>query len=242
MVYYYSLDRGYRPFDNVHSCKAPYRIGCFSSLQTLTDIDATQADDTIVVREIGKLKKLKKLGVIKLRKEDGKDLCVSLTKLTGLETLYIVSKDEDEILDLVDPLSPTPSIRSLELRGRLLKVPQWIPSLQGLTRMLYDPLESLQHLPNLVYLELSHAYEGKTLCFKATGFQRLKKLWIVGLNGLELVKVEEGSMPFLQELYMWDCKLLEEVPSGIEHLTNLQYIDFSDMSEGFVRTLENQKE
>ncbi|KAI3456959.1 hypothetical protein Pfo_013622 [Paulownia fortunei] len=249
MVYFYISHRGYRPFDNVHSCKAPYRIGRLSSLQTLSDIEATQADGTTIVREIGKLTQLKKLGVMKLRKEDGKDLCTSLTKLTGLESLHIASNEEDEILDLQDPVSPTPPIISLELRGRLLKVPPWIPSLQGLTKLLLrwsrindDPLESLQHLPNLMYLELCHAYEGNGLCFKAAGFQRLKKLWLIRLNGLKLVRVEEGSMPFLQELYMWDCKLVEELSSGIELLTNLQYIDFSDMSEEFVTTLEKQKE
>lgn len=249
LVYHYRIERGFRYFNNVHSFKAPYRIGCLSFLQSLVDIDATPADDTTIVREIGRLQQLKELGIMKLREEDGKDLCISLTKLMSLETLYIASRDEDEILDLLDAVSPAPPIRSLELRGRLLKVPQWITSLQGLTRLILkwsriddDPLESFQYLPNLMYLELCHAYQGSSLCFKAPGFQRLKKLMIIKLNALERLRVDEGSMPILQELCVWGCKAMDEVPSGIEHLRDLQYADFSDMSEVFVRALEKQKE
>ncbi|KAL0362800.1 UNVERIFIED_CONTAM: Tryptophan synthase beta chain 2, chloroplastic [Sesamum calycinum] len=61
-----------------------------------------------------------------------------------------------------------------------------------------DPTESLQHLPNLRFLELDLAYEGDRLCRKSAGFQRLKKLLLVRLNGLKSVEIEEGSMPFLQ--------------------------------------------
>ncbi|KAG8386161.1 hypothetical protein BUALT_Bualt03G0120300 [Buddleja alternifolia] len=249
LVYYYRSRRSYRPFDDVRGCKAPYRIGCLSSLQTLLGIEATEAEDTTIVMEIGRLTQLKKLGIMKLRKDDGPDLCISLTKLTGLQELHITSNEEDEIMDLQYPLSPTPPITSLHLRGPLKKVPKWILSLHGLTRLLLrssrinddDPLESLQYLPNLLEFELCHAYEGTRLWFKAAGFEKLKKIWLVRLNQLTWVKVEKGSMPFLQEMYMWNCKLVEEVPLGIEHLTNLECIDFTDMSEGFVTTLEKQK-
>ncbi|KAG8386109.1 hypothetical protein BUALT_Bualt03G0114800 [Buddleja alternifolia] len=217
---------------------------------TLSDIEATQAEDTTIAREIGKLIQLKKLGIMKLKREDGKDVCISLAKLTNLQSLHIASNEENEIMDLQYPVSPAPPIRSLELRGRLEKVPQWIPSLHGLTKLLLrwsrinddDPLESLQYLPNLMVLELCHAYEGDGLRFKAAGFEKLKKIWLIRLSRLRCVKTEKGSVSFLQELYMWDCKLVEEVPFGIEHLTNLECIDFTDMSEGFVTTLEKQKE
>ncbi|KAG8379320.1 hypothetical protein BUALT_Bualt07G0076100 [Buddleja alternifolia] len=248
-VHCYRGQRGSRLFDDVRGCKAPYRIGCLSSLQTLLGIEATQAEDTTIVKEIGKLTQLKKLGIMKLRKEDGLDLCLSLTKLASLHELLIASNQEDEIMDLQYPMSPAPPITLLHLRGPLQKVPEWIPSLHGLTkltlgwsRIIDDPLESLQYLPNLLDLELWHAYEGKGLWFKAAGFEKLKKIWLLRLNQLRCVKVEKGSMPFLQELCMWDCKLVEEVLLGIEHLTNLECITFTDMSEGFVTTLEKQKE
>ncbi|KAG8375193.1 hypothetical protein BUALT_Bualt10G0074800 [Buddleja alternifolia] len=223
LVYHYQSHRSYWAFENVRSCKAPYRIGCFSSLQTLLGIEATQAGDTTIVKEIGKLTQLRTLGIMKLRKEDGPGLCISLTKLTSLHELYISSNQEREIIDLQYSMSPTPPITILTLIND-------------------DPLESLHYLPNLLELELLHVYEGEGLWFKASGFEKLKKIWIIRLNQLRWVKVEKGSMPFLQEMYMWNCKLVEEVPLGIEHLTNLECINFTDMSEGFVTTLEKQKE
>ncbi|KAL0458734.1 UNVERIFIED_CONTAM: hypothetical protein Slati_0500600 [Sesamum latifolium] len=78
-------------------------------------------------------------------------------------------------MDLQYPQSPTPPFRWLELRGRLLKVPEWIPSLQGLTglhlrwsKINEDPTESLQHLPNLRFLELDLAYEDMSETFIQT--------------------------------------------------------------------------
>ncbi|KAL0320562.1 UNVERIFIED_CONTAM: hypothetical protein Sradi_5317700 [Sesamum radiatum] len=147
------------------------------------------------------------------------------------------------------PVCPTPPLETLELRGRLRELPEWLPALHGLTRLYLrwsriknDPLISLQNLPYLMEFELSHAYEGDKLCFGASGFQKLKKLWLLSLNRLRLVIVEKGSMPLLQELYMSGCKSMEEVPSGMQHLASLQYMDFSDMAEGFVTKIESQRE
>ncbi|XP_073155802.1 disease resistance protein RPM1-like [Henckelia pumila] len=72
--------------------KAPYSIGCnLTCLQKLCFIDADEAADGIkIVREIGKLTQLPRLGITKLRREDGKDLCSSLGKLTKLRTLLFI--------------------------------------------------------------------------------------------------------------------------------------------------------
>ncbi|KAL2247420.1 disease resistance protein RPM1-like [Sesamum indicum] len=250
LLYSNKKSRGYRPFDDVQSFQAPYKIGCLSALQNLSDIEATQAgEDTSIVREIGELTEMRSLGIKKLKKEDGKDLCSSLAKLTNLRSLYVASTAEDEIIDMQYPVYPTPPLETLELRGRLRELPEWLPALHGLTRlylrwsrMKHDPLNSLQDLPYLMEFELSHAYEGDRLCFRASGFQRLKKLWLLSLNRLRLVIVEKGCMPLLQELYMSGCRSLEEVPSGIQHLGSLQHMDFSDMAEGFVTKIESQRE
>ncbi|KAG8369392.1 hypothetical protein BUALT_Bualt14G0006400 [Buddleja alternifolia] len=218
--------------------------------KTISDIEAGAVDDgtTTVVKEIGKLTKLRSLSLMKLRKEDGKDLCSSLANLTSLHSLYIGSMAEDEIIDLLYPISPIPPLQTLELRGRLQKIPQWIPSLLGLTRCYLkycmvedDPLESLQKLPSLKVVELYHTYVGEGLCFRASMFPRLTKLSLIRLEGLSWVRVEEGSMPLLQELNIWDCKLMMEVPSGIEHLTKLQHIDFFDLADEFVKNIDRKK-
>ncbi|CAA3025638.1 disease resistance RPM1-like [Olea europaea subsp. europaea] len=92
------------PFDGVQSFKAPYRIGCLSSLQKLCCIEADQMGDTTIVREIGKLTQLRRLYIRKLRREDGMDFCSSLKKLTELRSLDVGSIGEDEIIELQDAL------------------------------------------------------------------------------------------------------------------------------------------
>lgn len=101
-----------------------------------------------------------------------------------LRELYISSTEQDEVIDLNFSLSSSPRLLCwLYLKGRLEKIPQWVISLQGFTRidlawsrLKDDPLESLLYLPNLVEVYLTHAYGGEGLCLKAGSFLKLKKL------------------------------------------------------------------
>ncbi|XP_022893442.1 disease resistance protein RPM1-like [Olea europaea var. sylvestris] len=237
---------GVFPFDNVQSFKAPYRIGCLSSLQKLCCIEADQMGDTTIVREIGKLTQLRRLYIRKLRREDGKDFCSSLKKLTELRSLVVGSIREDEIIELQDDLY-FKFLRNLYLEGRLEKVPQWIPSLHSLSKVVLrrnmlsdDPLESLQDLPRLAYLELDKTFEGEKLEFKAEKFQRLKTLGIWRFNGLRKIVLEKCTMPNLDVLFLGHCKLVE-LPIDFEHLNKLRYFQISYMAKNFVEALENQK-
>ncbi|KAK6142524.1 hypothetical protein DH2020_022872 [Rehmannia glutinosa] len=145
-------------------------------------IDADEVDGIKMVREIGKLTQLRRLGIAKLRRSDGMELCSSIAKLTNLRSLSICSIEEGEMLDLDYSMSSAslPFLRTFELCGFLEKVPQWLPSLSGLTVLLLkwsklreDPLNCLEDLPNLARLVIHGSYvEG--LNFKAHGFQKLK--------------------------------------------------------------------
>ncbi|XP_073158734.1 disease resistance protein RPM1-like [Henckelia pumila] len=232
--------------------KAPYAIGCnLTCLQKLCFIDADEADGIKIVREIRKLTQLRKLGITKLRREDGKDLCSSLGKLTKLRRLSIYSMEEDEVLDLDHslPSSPLPFLRTVVLKGRLEKLPQWVYSLDGLTelqlswsRLKDDSLQHLGDLPNLLSLVMGKlSYEGEELVFKDRKFQKLKFLCPWELRGLRNVRVEKGCMPHLVKLTLRDCKLMEELPEGIEHLRNLKDVGFIEMSEKFTRRVVMQK-
>ncbi|KAL7188101.1 hypothetical protein ACSBR1_038038 [Camellia fascicularis] len=72
---------------------------------------------------------------------------------------------------------------------------------------------------------------------QAGGFQKLKILMLIRLKGLRRVIVEEGAMPHLEELYIQNCKLMAELPSCIEQLTNLTLLDLFDMSDILVSKL-----
>ncbi|GFZ16605.1 hypothetical protein Acr_25g0010140 [Actinidia rufa] len=199
----------------------------------------------IVLREVGKLTQLRRVHILKLRREDCKVLCSSLEKLKNLRSLYVSAIQEDEIIDLDSLSSPPQRLRMLWIIGHLQRLPRWIPSAFNLIRVSLwlsklrdsDPLRSLQDLPNLANLEIFKAYVGEELCFKAGTFQNLETLALATLEELIWVRVEASSMPRLKNLFLVKCKLMEEVPSGIEHLTNLEKLDLSGMPDSLISRL-----
>ncbi|XP_058202770.1 disease resistance protein RPM1-like [Rhododendron vialii] len=229
----------YFPFHSTIGFKAPAGIGSLLYLQKLCAIEANRGSNSgIVVREVGKLAQLRRLAITMLQKEDGTMLCSSLEKLKNLRSLYVAATKEDEIIDLDSLSSPPQLLQRLYLKGCLEKIPHWIPSLHNLKRVTLrwsklkdvDPLHSLQDLPNLLFLELHTVYEGDGLFFKAGGFQKLKELWLIRLVGLKWVRVGSSSMPLLERFILHDCKLMMELPFGVEHLTNLKELELCDMS------------
>ncbi|GMP95353.1 hypothetical protein CsSME_00044434 [Camellia sinensis var. sinensis] len=144
--------------------------------------------------------------------------------------------------------SPPPYLQRLWLQGRLETLPPWITSMHSLvklrlrwSRLRVDPLESLQALPNLVELQLRQAYDGDVLQFKAGGFQGLKILHLHDLKALRRVSVEDGAMPHLEDLKIICCESLENVPAGIEFLTNLKSLAFSDMKNELIMRLQGKQ-
>ncbi|KAK4787225.1 hypothetical protein SAY86_011058 [Trapa natans] len=136
-------------------------MGSLQSLQKLSYLDASGARSHIIVRDIGKLTQLRRLCILNLRKKDGAALYSSISKLTNLVSLAIYSLDDDEVLNLQDLRSPPPLLLRVYLKGRLLAMPHWIPTLQSLNTVHLqgswlkdDPLLYLQNMPNLVVLEL----------------------------------------------------------------------------------------
>lgn len=242
LVYYYEIE-SYAHFHSRHGFKLHGPIGCMQSLQKLCFIEVDQGSQELMV-ELGKLTQLRRLGIRKLKKEDGPALCTSIQKMTNLRSLSITAIEEDEIIDIQNISKPPPYLRQLYLCGRLEKLPEWIPSLQNLVRVYLkwsklkeDPLVYLQDLPNLIHLEFLKVYVGETLHFMADKFRSLKLLGLDDLDGLKSIIVEEGSMPNLKRLIIQRCGLLKKVPSGIEHLSKLKAIDFFDMPDELINCL-----
>nr|ABO15685.1 NBS-NBS-LRR type disease resistance protein [Ipomoea batatas] len=223
----------------------PFEIGRLLLLQKLSYVNATETNDVKVLSEIGNLTQLRKLGVTNLRQEDVKELFSSIKKLTNLISLSL-AVEKNEILDIQHSPSPVPlCLRTLILYGRLERIPQWLSSLVSLTKLelwescvLEDPLLILQDLPMLAHLTLSEYYEGEGLCFKAGKFPKLKYLDIEKLRPLKWIMVEEGAMPLLEDLCLSGCRLLEQVPFGIQHLSKLNSIKFCNMNNTLMRSLK----
>ena len=105
------------------------------------------------------------------------------------------------------------------------------------SRLQVDPLESLQDLPNLVSLYLHEACDGKSLCFKAGSFLMLRDLHISKLENLRRVTVEDKALSHLEFMLLDNCKLLKEIPSGIERLRNLQELQLFNMTAELTTTV-----
>ncbi|KAF8394013.1 hypothetical protein HHK36_020215 [Tetracentron sinense] len=223
--------------------ESPKQVGIWSlvNLQVLCDINVDQGGG--VTRELGRLTKLRRLRIRGLKREDGVNLCCSIEKMSNLRFLAVIS-EKVEVLDIQSLSLPPMLLQKLHLEGRLEKFPNWIPSLNNLemiflmeSRLRDDPLEVLQALPNLVDLTLDRAYDGEEMCFKERGFQSLKNFSIRELRRLRLVRVEEGALPHLEDLFIYNCKMLQKVPLGIECLTNLKIFMYCLMSDEFMISL-----
>ncbi|XP_048319553.2 probable disease resistance protein At1g58390 [Ziziphus jujuba] len=210
--------------------KALRGLETLSSLQSLCFIEVNQGDSNLM-KSLGGLTQLRRLCILKLKAEDGNYLCSSIEKLRFLLSLSLNSVSPDEVIDLQDMSSPPQCLQRLILTGKLCL--KW-------SRLQVDPFECLQALPNLVHIELVEAYDGETLCFKADGFKMLKVLLLGKFDRLKRVTIERGTMSSLEKLMLRDCKLLDEVPTGIECLSNLKDLEFIDMSNEFLMKL-NQR-
>ncbi|PON86712.1 NB-ARC domain, LRR domain containing protein [Trema orientale] len=219
-------------------------IGCLENLQTLMTVES-YIPGSDLVKELEKLRQLRKLGISRLTTEVASSLFACIGEMRHLEYLSLDSMSNHEILDLEAISSPLRFLQRLVLKGILLSLPNWIPSLQNLSmlclscsRLSYDPLEYLRRLPNLVSLWLYRAYDGVQLQFEKEGFRKLKLLVIRELHGLNFVHIEEGALPCLEELRIGSSPLLNEVPSGVQHLRNLKVLAYYDMPSEFVLSMQ----
>ncbi|GFY91964.1 hypothetical protein Acr_08g0003600 [Actinidia rufa] len=213
-------------------------FGRLEALQKLYFVEANHGP--WLFEDLRKLTQLRKLGITKLKSEDGKALCTAIEKMNHLESLDVWALSRDEILDLQHIACAPHYLRRLYVRGRLEKFQVWISRLQNLVRVRFrwsrlteDPLPFLQALPSLLVLGLNDAYYGELLHFREGGFQKLKELELRSLNALNSVIIDNGALPLLQELHIGRIPQLKEVPSGIQHLRKLTNFTFYDMTDEF---------
>ncbi|KAL7176958.1 hypothetical protein ACSBR2_030318 [Camellia fascicularis] len=228
--------------DYIVGVKIQGGIGGLEELQSLWYVQTNHG----LIKELENLRQLRKLGITKLRREHGRSLCTAIEKMKYLKRLSVRASSDDEILDVQYISSPPQYLQYLELVGRLEKLPDWNLKLQNLLTLRLlgsnltknDPLKALRVLPSLVRLVLVDAYDGEPLYFEVGRFQKLKKLTLVGLKGLNSVIIEEGALPLLEHLRIEPSPQLKEVPSGIHHLRNLKTLEFVGMPEELIDRME----
>ena len=223
-------------------------VRCLEELQKLYHVDLNHGGVDLI-KDMGKLRQLRKLGVKNLSKETMRALCASIETMNHLHSLSITSISEDKIIDIQFISTPPQCLQCLYIKGHLEKLPNWIQKLQHLVRLRIswsrlneDPLKALQNLPNLLELTISdHAYNGGQLHFKIGGFPKLKILNLQHLNALRSLMIDEGALPLLEILYIGPSRQLKEVSSRKQHLRNLEKLIFIDMPNEFDESLDPEQ-
>ena len=213
-------------------------IGGMTSLEEIPPVFID--DDGVVIREVGKLKQLRELWVVKFRGKPEKTLCSVINEMPLLEKLLINRADESEVIDLYIT-SPMSTLKKLVLRGTLTRLPNWISQFPNLvqlylsgSRLTNDALKSLKNMPRLLFLGLSYnAYEGETLHFHCGGFQKLKQLSLGSLDQLKCILIDRGALCSVEEIVLEGLSQLKTVPSGIQHLEKLKDLYINCMPTEF---------
>ncbi|KAK2977917.1 hypothetical protein RJ640_000921 [Escallonia rubra] len=214
-------------FSFISGIKFPSSI---CKLKSLKVFDCVTAEPNLL-KQLRNMTQLVSFGITNVRKDDEKDLCISLQSMRLLRNLFVMVTDEEEYLGMDSPTFAPPGLKNLVLVGKLETVPHWFGSLQNLTslylhwsKLIEDILPRIQALANLGELVLINAYAGSKLCF-STGFNKLVHLNFRSLSQLQEIIIEKGVMPDLQRIYVGNCTELKMLPRGIEHLTSLAKLD-----------------
>ncbi|KAM0847644.1 hypothetical protein ACQ4PT_054886 [Festuca glaucescens] len=187
-----------------------------------------------VARRLEQLTDLQRLGVTvtSLTEKGCQELCQSIGKLSRLQKLEVRSRSL-EFLAKMDELEPPKHLASLKLLGDLSLLPTWITSLNDLTKLkllgtnlVQAQVDTLGSLRNMAFLGLwEKSYKGESLRFSAGNFPKLKFLDIDGLEKIEKVTIEKGSMPQLEKLWANNCIELCNNSDGLSGVPDLENLD-----------------
>ncbi|XP_027341052.1 disease resistance protein RPM1-like [Abrus precatorius] len=223
-----------------------HSIGGMTSLQTLTVVKINK-DGVELIRELGRLTQMRKLSLVGVRDYQETTLCSSISKMQYLESLRVGLKYGDDTLNWQFN-SPLPMLRKLSLLSLSERLPEWIAKHQKLVKLTLkcplsteDPMKSLKDMPYLLYLELDF-YKGVSLHFEDGGFKELKELMLSNMDNLNSICIDKVALRSLKSLTLSSIPKLEVVPSGIQHLNELEVFKVTGMSEEFKQTLLQLKD
>lgn len=212
------------------SVTTPERIEKLRNLQVLGVVHIAQGSE--VARNLGKLTSLRRLGVdVVPNQEVWMDLCRSIASLVRLERLEVRSESLEFLKDTKE--SPPKHLTSLRLCGRLGNLPEWMGSLNDLgkvkllrTQLKQNAIEVIGKLPNLTLLALwEESFAEGFICFSEGTFQKLKLLYIEGLENIKTIKIEEGTLPVLEKLEVKKCISLHDNELGLSRVLFLKNLN-----------------
>ncbi|XP_058008446.1 disease resistance protein RPM1-like [Hevea brasiliensis] len=210
--------------------RVPRGIGTLANLHTCTGVYAGAG----IASELSSLTQLRKLDVHEVSDDHAGELFASIIKLENLVSLSLVAEEPWQVtlLPELEPFSPPPHLQELILRGGLVEMPNWLPSVENLTilelwhsNLLEEPSSVLQYLPKLKHLRLWEAYKakliGKEFC-DVGGFPELETLIIASENLVEWTEIVNGAFPSLRYLRFYGCRKLRFLPEGLQNISTVQ--------------------
>ncbi|EEF40596.1 putative disease resistance protein At1g50180 [Ricinus communis] len=214
-----------------------WQLANLSNLQTLVNFPAEKCD----IRDLLSLTNLRKLVI------DDPNFGLIFrspgTSFNHLESLSFVSNED---YTLVQIITGCPNLYKLHIEGQIEKLPECHQfssnlaklNLQG-SKLLEDPMMTLEKLPNLRILRLQmDSFLGTLMVCSDKGFPQLKSLLLCDLPNLEDWKVEEGAMSNLCHLEISNCTSMKMVPDGLRFITCLQEMEIRSMLKAFKTRLE----
>ncbi|XP_073028305.1 putative disease resistance protein At1g50180 isoform X2 [Primulina eburnea] len=227
------------------------RLDGLTELETLIGF-SSKVFDTIHLRKLTNLRSF--CGLI----HDIESLSVVVEHIAELKDQLREARLVSEVSDLsseegslvIDSLTHCP-LNYLGIDGRLRRLPTWdsllIQNIHALSivrsRILDDPMQTLQHLPALRSLWLGvDAFAGTEMVCGSKGFPQLNYLTLMGLENLEGWRVEEGAMPNLSELDIIFCSKLKMIPQGIIFMTSITKLTIGGMPYNFMDRLRREGE
>ncbi|XP_073009561.1 disease resistance protein RPM1-like [Typha latifolia] len=195
--------------------EAPKGLWNLKELQTLKGVKASRD----LVKRLKNLSQLRSLAICELKDYHFMHLSHSLSQMRFLSrlVLFINCNKYDnltigrELLFCDGWLPNLQNLRKLQLKGAII-------SKEGSSRL----SETMKH----IFLDL---YEGdQQLVFRDGWFPNLQSLIIENISCVNRVKMEKGTMVHLHTLVLKGLGKLKDVPQGIEFLTSLQFLNFSE--------------
>ncbi|KAG8076049.1 hypothetical protein GUJ93_ZPchr0006g43529 [Zizania palustris] len=184
-----------------------------------------------IVKELGELTQLRKLGLVGVSKKQGKELSAALDKLPYLRSLRLDSGSFDPHWLGSIPTLPL-HLHRLKLMGHLSPLPSWVAALinlrkiyLSLTCLVQDDLRVLGTLPNLMHLQFDmKSYIGEKLLFYSGAFPILRTLQLYfPIQSATEVAFEKGASPKMERITIRNCDFTSGI-TGIGNLPNLQEI------------------
>eukprot|EP01018_Ginkgo_biloba_P008405 Gb_25803 [translate_table: standard] len=213
----------------------PRGISMLTSLETLRGIKFFERKSALRIEDLKGLIQLRDLQLTIDSEDEDVDMGSMIEGLVKMRTLSL-EQFENSSVHFSEKMASLKELEHLKLRCYSV-VPNCVCSFQNLLVLILKHCHctdypALETMPNLRFLTLwwnNRCLKLRTEFGKSGGFPKLELLDLMTFRRLEeFPKLEDGAMPCLKSLTVWNCERLKKRPDGIEQLINLEEIDVDD--------------